>query len=94
MKDEGFFKTIDMAFAAYLCCEGYLFIGAGQYPTEKYPNQVAFIFEDKDPKKRADLEERFRTGREDTVSAKKYAGMWRMVSRRAKDLRDELKDKK
>lgn len=83
MKDE-YFKTIDLGFAAYLCCEGFMFLGAVEDPSDKYPNQKAFIFEDK-PDKRVRLEEAFRTGRGDTVSASHYSKMVRMVSSKAKN---------
>lgn len=90
--EDKYYRTIDLGFAAYLCCKGFNLLGAVDYPTESHPNQKAFILEDQ-PDRRQELEERFRTGRGDEVSASYYSKQIRMVNRKAKNAipKDQLK---
>lgn len=85
---DHYFKTTDLAYGAYLASHKFKFLGSIKTPSEDHPNQVSFVFEDSDQSARTDLEEKFRTGRADKVSAKQYSYWMRKLGSSRKDAVD------
>lgn len=86
---DNYFQSSDQAFVAYLCCEGFMFLGCKADPTDDHPNQMAYILIDENgnvPK----FEELWRTNKAQ-VNAPYYAKMMRMLNRKKRQYLEEQK---